>query len=83
MLIRKKRWRDKLTLVFERTPFEPSIQTYSAMTLPFWSSFAKRWTWREEHDQLALSSGSLLEEKLTFATLEITAESACRVPVSH
>ena len=24
-----------LTLHFERTPFEPSIQTYSAMTAPF------------------------------------------------
>lgn len=28
-----------LTLVLERTPFEPSIQMYSAMTVPFWSSF--------------------------------------------
>jgi hypothetical protein len=27
------------TLVFERTPLLPSIQMYSAITEPFWSSF--------------------------------------------
>ena len=30
--------RSLLTLHFERTPLEPSIQTYSAMTLPFCGS---------------------------------------------
>lgn len=30
---------DRLTFVLERSPFEPSIQTYSAMIDPFWSSF--------------------------------------------
>ncbi len=29
---------DGLTLHFDRTPLEASIQTYSAMTAPFWSS---------------------------------------------
>ena len=33
---RPDKWKKKLTFDFERMPLEPSIQTYSAMTAPFW-----------------------------------------------
>ena len=36
----------ELTFVFERTPLLPSIQTYSAMIDPFWSSFMYLRTWK-------------------------------------
>jgi hypothetical protein len=67
---------ERLTLDFERTPLEPSIQTYSAMMAPFWG-----------RSMYFLSCTSVLEMvgkareqvQLTFAALETMVEFACEM----
>jgi hypothetical protein len=62
-----------LTLHFERRPLEPSIHTYSAMTLPFCSSFRYFWSCG-----CALAKARLRQSRvvLTLAVLEMIVDSA-------
>lgn len=46
MLSETKGRKDALTFVLFRRPFEPSIQMYSARTLPLWSNFMYLANWR-------------------------------------
>lgn len=48
LLCLKEQNRKALTFDFERRPLEPSIQTYSAMTWPFWGRLRYFWSckWR-------------------------------------
>ena len=74
--------RKSLTLHLERTPLEPSIQTYSAMMAPLWSSF-RYFSSCENVNKLQkwLLQGKTLKSgcfgaKLTLAVLELIVDSA-------
>ena len=64
-----------LTLDFERIPLEPSIQTYSAMILPFCPRARYFWSWTRYVSTLRQRDGQVIQ--LTPAALEIIDDPAC------
>jgi hypothetical protein len=64
-----------LTFDFERMPLEPSIHTYSAMTLPLWGR--ERYFWSCKSRISKVRRGTRVAE-LTLAVLEMIVEEACK-----
>ena len=73
-VLRRAKAKCERTLHLERRPLEPSIQTYSAITMPFWGSARYFWSWMTNQQPIRKITRA---QRLTFAVFETMVERAC------